>query len=409
MKTTGSPAGKTIGTTIRNSTGKITECAMGKAARARTLLLVTTIAAAVLAGAPRTARGNPHADPPRIQLAILLDTSNSMDGLIHQARAQLWKIINEFATAERDGRQPVLEVALFEYGNDGLAAEGGHIRMVLPLTTDLDAVSEELFALTTNGGSEYCGWVIQEAVERLAWSNSADDLKVLFIAGNEPFTQGEVDYRRSCRAAIARNITVNTIHCGSPADGMSGGWNDGALLADGRYMNIDQNQALVHIDAPQDAEIALLGSELIQTYMPSGVPGRAGAARQRAQDAQARGVAPEVSSQRTLFKSSVNYKNAAWDLVDAVKEGEVDLDRLEPSALPEDLRAMTPEERKAHVASNQQKRAEIQERISRLRVERDRYVAAKQGEVGESQADALDAAMIEALREQAARKSFVLE
>lgn len=373
----------------------------------------TILAAALLAGSIAAAQDASHGgvqtDEPRIQLAILLDTSNSMDGLINQARAQLWEIVNEFATAERNGRQPVLEVALFEYGNDGLAAEGGHIRGVLPLTTDLDAVSEELFALRTNGGSEYCGWVIQEAVAQLAWSENADDLRVIFIAGNEPFTQGNVDYRSSCRAAITRGITVNTIHCGSAASGMSGEWNEGALLADGRYLNIDQNQALVHIDAPQDAEIANLGTELNQTYIPFGEAGARGAARQRAEDAKALRLAPAVSAQRTITKSSAHYKNSAWDLVDAVKDGEVDLDHLDPAQLPEDLRAMTPEERQAYIASNTQKRADIQIRIDQLRAEREKYVAEKRKAMGESQGEALDAAMITVLREQAARKSFVLE
>ena len=37
-----------------------------------------------------------------IQLALLLDTSNSMDGLIDQAKSQLWKIVNELATSKKD-------------------------------------------------------------------------------------------------------------------------------------------------------------------------------------------------------------------------------------------------------------------------------------------------------------------
>src|SRR5205823_3642790 len=41
----------------------------------------------------------PAAGQPVVQLAILLDTSNSMDGLIAQAKTQLWNIVNEFATA----------------------------------------------------------------------------------------------------------------------------------------------------------------------------------------------------------------------------------------------------------------------------------------------------------------------
>ncbi|MEO7992108.1 MAG: hypothetical protein ABI663_21325, partial [Chryseolinea sp.] len=42
-----------------------------------------------------------------IMLALLLDTSNSMDGLIDQAKSQLWRIVNEVAAAKSgDGTQP---------------------------------------------------------------------------------------------------------------------------------------------------------------------------------------------------------------------------------------------------------------------------------------------------------------
>jgi len=88
----------------------------------------------------------------RIQLAVLLGTSNSMDGLIARAKSQLWKVVNELARAGRHGRHPSLEVALVEYGNDGLAEASGYIRVVSDLTADLDLISERLFGLTTNGG-----------------------------------------------------------------------------------------------------------------------------------------------------------------------------------------------------------------------------------------------------------------
>jgi hypothetical protein len=38
----------------------------------------------------------------RIQIAILLDTSSSMDGLIDQAKTQLWKVVNTFIEAKHD-------------------------------------------------------------------------------------------------------------------------------------------------------------------------------------------------------------------------------------------------------------------------------------------------------------------
>ncbi len=40
-------------------------------------------------------------EKPLVQIAILLDTSGSMSGLINQARAQLWSIVNEFIFAKR--------------------------------------------------------------------------------------------------------------------------------------------------------------------------------------------------------------------------------------------------------------------------------------------------------------------
>ena len=122
--------------------------------------------------------------PPTVQIALLLDTSNSMDGLIAQAKTQLWNVVNEFVKAKKDGRPPVIQVALFEYGKRTLSPTEGYVRLILPLTDDLDKVSEELFALKTNGGDEYCGWVIREAAKRLEWGPSDRVYKAIFIAGN---------------------------------------------------------------------------------------------------------------------------------------------------------------------------------------------------------------------------------
>jgi len=93
----------------------------------------------------------------KIQVALLLDTSGSMDGLIEQAKSQLWKIVNELATSKKKGQTPNVEIALYEYGKSTQPADKGYMKQVVPLTTDLDLVSEKLFELKTNGGSEYCG------------------------------------------------------------------------------------------------------------------------------------------------------------------------------------------------------------------------------------------------------------
>jgi hypothetical protein len=344
-----------------------------------------------------------------VQIAILLDTSNSMDGLIEQAKGQLWKICNEFIKARQSGVAPEVQVALYEYGKTSLSQESGWIRRIQPLTTDLDKISEELFALRTNGGDEFCGWVIKQAVSELEWSPRPDVYKVIFIAGNEPFTQGPVNYVESCKAAISKGIIVNTIHCGPEAEGISTKWKDGAGIAEGKFLVIDQNRAVVSIEAPQDKEIARLGEELNKTYLAFGVAGRAGAERQKGQDANAAALAPASGAivQRAVAKASANYQNSTWDLVDAAKEENFDVSKLKTKELPAEMRKMKVTERKAFIEKNATKRGELQKKIQQLNADRDKYVAQRRKET--SGVDTLDAAVISAVREQGAKRNFVFK
>lgn len=344
---------------------------------------------------------------PLVQIAILLDTSGSMEGLIDQARTELWSIVNEFIFAQRGGRQPEIQVALYEYGNSGLNAETGWMRRIVPLTTDLDKISEELFVLKTNGGDEYCGWVIKEATEKLAWSGSADDLKVIFIAGNEPFTQGSVDYREACKAAVARGILVNTIHCGSEQEGIDGYWKDGAVLADGRYLNIDQNRQVVHIAAPQDKEIAELGVKLNGTYVPYGQQGQAAQERQMAQDSNASLASPQAVVQRALTKSSYNYVNTGWDLVDGVRTNSVDLAKVKDEDLPKEMQGMNAGQRADYVAARAKERAELQTKVQQLNEQRNKYIAEETAKQQGGQT--LGAAVKQAIRDQANKKNYTFK
>ncbi|MFM7181991.1 MAG: vWA domain-containing protein [Verrucomicrobiales bacterium] len=343
---------------------------------------------------------------PRVQIALLLDTSGSMDGLIDQARTQMWEVVNTFISAKQDGKVPYVEVALYEYGNDGLESKTNWVRRILPLSRDLDEVSKQLFALKTNGGSEYCGAVIKDAANDLSWDASPDTYKAIFIAGNEPFTQGPVKALESCRAAATKGVIVNTIHCGDDATGQREGWKDGAVAADGKYMIIDSNQAVVRIDAPQDGEILKLNESLNSTYVAYGRLGTVNAEKQMAQDANAMRSAPSVAAQRVAAKSSANYHNSNWDLVDASKEKDFDLAKVPVEELPDEMKKMTPEERANHIKAKTEERAKLQSRILELNKERDAFVADKRKEMAEAGHDTLDAAVVKAVREQASKKKI---
>jgi von Willebrand factor type A domain len=345
---------------------------------------------------------------PRVQIALLLDTSSSMDGLIDQARRQLWTVVNTFAKARRGTQLAQLEIALYEYGKSSLAAEGGYIRQIVPFTTDLDKVSEELFALKTNGGEEYCGKVIQQATRNLAWSKSKGDLKLIYIAGNEPFTQGPVSYQTAIADAKERGITVNTIHCGSAQEGASTGWAAAAKFAQGQSLNIDQNRAIAYIAAPQDDELARLGTELNKTYLGYGTKGKEAKMRQEVQDKNASAFAGSAAT-RAVSKASRAYDNSGWDLVDGTKKGSVKLDQMKEEELPAELQGKSAAERQAIVEAKAKERAEIQGRIQKLQAEREKFLAEKQKAAAAEGGDTLDKAIIESATQAAKAQGMSLE
>lgn len=347
---------------------------------------------------------------PKIQLAILLDTSGSMEGLIDQARSQLWKVVNTFAKAKQDGVAPALEVALYEYGNDSIPATEGHVRQLMPLSTDLDKVSEKLFVLTTNGGEEYCGTVIGKALSGLQWTGHKDDYRAIFIAGNEPFTQGTVNYVDSCKAAIAKGIMVNTIHCGSDAEGIEGKWKDGALLADGTYMCINSDAKVVHIASPFDEEIVKAGQDLNKTYIPYGKEGKDAAARQTEQDANADKAGQGADVGRANAKASQNYRADAWDLIDAIDGGKVKLEDVKAEDLPEDLRKMSKEDLKKHIDKKRTEREEMRKKLAELNKKRDTHVSEERKKMAEKSGEkTLDEVMEKTVKEQAAKKNIKTE
>ena len=56
-------------------------------------------------------------DTAKIQLALLLDVSGSMNGLINQAQGQLWNLVNVLSTYQKKDIRPTIELALITYGN----------------------------------------------------------------------------------------------------------------------------------------------------------------------------------------------------------------------------------------------------------------------------------------------------
>jgi hypothetical protein len=341
-----------------------------------------------------------------VQIALLLDTSSSMDGLINQARSHLWNIVDQMGRMTRvvDGktRTVKIELALYEYGNDTIAREDGYIRQVLPFTTDLDTVSEKLHGLFTNGGSEFAAQAIQTSVTKLPWSSDPAAMKFIFVAGNEGFDQGPVSAAQAMAAAAKKDVSVQLIYCGAPETT----WQDAAKLAKSDLATIDQDQVAQHIPSPQDAEILRLGNELNGTYMAYGSEGGASVARQAKADASSAKMSAKVALERAQLKSKKSYDNANWDVVDAIDKDGKFLENATDDKLPAALRGKPLAEKQQLVAANAAKRAELKAKIGKLELERNGFLDAERAKQGNAAAPSLDTELVKTTKKIASKKGY---
>lgn len=310
----------------------------------------------------------------KIQVALLLDTSSSMDGLIDQAKSRLWNIVNTLTTLKYEGKTPDIEIALYEYGNDGLSEKSNYIRQVTPLSTDLDLISEKLFALHTNGGNEYCGAVIQDATKQLKWATENNNMKLIYIAGNEEFNQGKISYKEAISNALKNDIYVNTIFCGNKTEGINILWKDGADRGKGKYFNIDSNQSVQYIATPYDDEITKCDEKMNKTYINYGAKGAAKKMNQVTQDQNAKTVSNANYADRAISKSKAVYKNESWDLVDKTKEDASALSKIKKEELPAELQNKSTAELQKIVTEKTKERETIQKEISVLAKKRQQYL-----------------------------------
>lgn len=325
-----------------------------------------------------TVHNNPA--PPaqrKIQVAILLDVSGSMQGLIEQAKAQLWNMVSTLGRVRcSDKVNPQVELALYEYGRTTNDVAKGYVKQLSPFTTDLDAVSKTLFSLRTNGGEEFCGQVIYTSLGELNWSTEPDMYKVIFIAGNEDFLQGNLHFTQACTRAKEKGVTVNTIYCGSYNDAVKEHWILGGECGDGSFTHINHNiNDFDDIPTPYDATLVQLNTKLNATYIGYGTLGSANIARQQEVDMLNSSQGKKTAMKRTVAKAQTNvYSNAGWDMVDAYKADSTFIVKMDKSQLPDSLRNKSVAEVQQFIKVKNEERSLIQKQILDASANRSKFI-----------------------------------
>lgn len=355
--------------------------------------------------------GPSHASS-KIEIAVLLDTSGSMDGLIAQARRRLWRLINETGKARKDGAIPAIEIALYEYGSGKVSAKDGYLRQIVGLTTAHDQVGAELFALKATGSEEYMGLAIEDAMKKLNWSKHAADFRTIFVAGNETILQGPVPAIDAAATARRNDIIVNTIYANNEGGGEPGAtpspiaeqWRSVASGGGGTFAVISPQQA-PDIKTPYDAELVSSTDKLELTYLPFGQRGFDAYKRMRELNRDiSRGSASDYADRGGYMAG--DHFDTSWDLVDALKDPNFKLESVADKDLPEILRGKSLGQKLYIIQAHGAERERLKGEIRRLGALRETFIADELGRREEEAGQNLEKMMVAALRAQLKAKGF---
>lgn len=318
-------------------------------------------------------------------MAILLDVSNSMDGLISQAKIQLWNTVLTIGGLRCEGNAPAFEIAIYEYGRTVNDPKKGYVRQIMPFSRDLDLLNSKLNELTTRGGDEYCGQVIYSALDELQWDSSATTYKSIFIAGNESFFQGPVSYLTACELAINKGVIVNTIYCGSFINGLAENWDLGNRCGNGNFSYINQDATDFWVPTPYDTTLVVLKGEFNKTYIPYGASGQENYNNMLRSDTVAISTIddPNIIEKYIVVKADPNlYNNSQWDLVNAYEKDSLVLEKIDLNMLDTALKNKNRAELLQYIIRVAAKRNEIRKTILENSEKQKSYIAEEKKKAG---------------------------
>jgi hypothetical protein len=383
------------------------------------------------AGAPESSKNVQQA---RVEVVFCIDTTGSMGGLIAGAQAKIWSIVNGIVAGKPT---PQIKVGLVAYRDKGDA----YITQVTDLTSDLDSIHQKLFGFKAEGGGdapEHVNQALDDAVNKISWSPKSEKVyRTIFLVGDAPphmdYTD-DVKYPESCKAAVLKDIVVNTVCCGNDRQ-TAQIWNDIAKKSEGQYTAIRQDGGVQVVATPFDTEMAVLSGKLIETGVFGGGANLRREAEQakrealkeadevatakdakkaavaadrgeyRAKVSSAAANAPAAAAPENLASMGMNKAVGKADLVGAFERDKTKaLDGLKNEELPDEMQKMTDGERKEYLAKKAGEREEIRKKIDELSKKRAEFIQEEQKKRGVD--NGFDAVVLKMLQEQGAKKGI---
>lgn len=361
------------------------------------LTLTLTLAACHLCAAA-------EAPPPKpvVDVVFVLDSTDSMGGLIEGAKEKIWSIANSVIGQKPT---PAVRIGLVSYRD----RKDEYVTKRFDLTDDIDEVFKNLRSFQAAGGGdtpESVNQALAEAVGEMSWSSAKDATRIVFLVGDCPphmDYQDDVKYPVTCQKAARGGIIINTVQCGNHG-ATTPIWQEIAKLAEGSYIALAQTGGMVAMTTPHDAEIAKLSAAIGETSVAYGSAERQTAVH--AKNAVAARAAPAVAAERAVYNSATGGKaiQGRGDLVADLANGAVDLKSVKAEDLPPEMKGMSEAERKSYLERQQAKRAALNQQLAELARKRADFIERENARlVKEGKGDAFDLKVAETVKEQSRR------
>jgi Mg-chelatase subunit ChlD len=341
-----------------------------------------------------------------LEMVFALDTTGSMGGLLEGAKQRIWGIVNEVM---QSGARPNVRVGLVAYRDRG----DRYVTEVFPVTENLDAVYTALMDYRAEGGGdtpENVRRALADAVHKAGWSQQSDRIaQVVFLVGDAPphtDYQDEPDTKKTAIEATRKGMIVNAIQCGT-IPGTKEVWQEIAQYGGGQYFAIPQYSGVVAIVTPYDEKLGALSHQLGGTYLAYGRAEAQATARdtQAADEEKIAKSAPMAAkaerAQNKAINTSMSYTG---DFLQSLENGTVKLEEMKPEELPEELRLLSPADRKQEIEKRQSQRQQIRAEITHLSKDREEFIKKERAKSGAR--NSFDSVVAEALKAQLAAKGF---
>jgi uncharacterized protein YegL len=333
-----------------------------------------------LAALPLSTGLSPAVAKPTVEVAFVLDTTGSMGGLIEGAKRKIWSIATAIVDSNPDADIRMGLVAYRDIGDD-------YVTRTFDLTTDIQDLYANLLELKARGGGDWPESVneaLDVAVNKLRWTPAGDVRRIVFLVGDAPphmdYAQ-DTKYPTTLAVAKQKDIIVNAVLAGNARD-TERVWRDIAQNGNGRFIPIPQDGGqVVIIETPYDDDIIILQKEINGTVIPYGPRALQKHTEERTRQlSQVAAAAPVQASEMASYlnkraRVTSEAVTGDGDLVSDVAAGRQKLAAVKDDELPDNLRALKPEQRMDELNKQMKQRNALNEKLAALVAKRDKFVA----------------------------------